>query len=68
MDALQQLLFSHYYDVQWSKKHQGFRCVCGWLGDDHVGHVAKVITDAGFVQVGSEVAFTDRDTYTKPGL
>lgn len=47
-NLLIKLLTDHYYDVQWSKKHQGFRCVCGWLGESHVQHVADVLTEAGF--------------------
>lgn len=53
--ALAKLLTAHYYDAAWSKKHQGFRCVCGWLGEDHVSHVAGVLSEAGFVQVVDEV-------------
>lgn len=78
---LERILTAHYYDVEWSKKHQGFRCVCGWLGEGHVKHVAELITEAGFIQVVAETnrqyrfngdehleVWTDRDTYTQPGL
>jgi hypothetical protein len=42
-EALKYLLSYHYYDAKWSKEHQGFRCVCGWLGEDHVRHVVDLI-------------------------
>jgi hypothetical protein len=61
--ALAKLLTAHYYDASWSKKHQGFRCVCGWLGDDHVSHVAGVLSEAGFIQVVDEV---DREFHFDP--
>ena len=41
--SLREILTEHYYDVQWSKERQGFRCVCGWLGEDHVEHVAGIL-------------------------
>ena len=44
MSTLKELLTEHYYDAGWSKEHQGFRCVCGWLGEDHVAHVTDVLT------------------------
>jgi hypothetical protein len=42
-EVLKYLLSYHYYDAKWSQEHQGFRCVCGWLGEDHVGHVVEVV-------------------------
>jgi hypothetical protein len=56
--ALADLLNAHYYDARWSKRQQGFRCLCGWLGEDHVSHVAGVLSAAGFIQVVDE---TDRE-------
>jgi hypothetical protein len=38
-EQIDRLLTLHYYDAKWSQEHQGFRCVCHWLGDDHVQHV-----------------------------
>lgn len=61
--ALRKLLAAHYYDASWSKKHQGFRCVCGWLGEDHVSHVAGELSSAGFIQVVDE---TDRKFEFEP--
>lgn len=57
MSLLKRLLTEHYYDAKWSREHQGFRCVCGWLGEDHVTHVADELSKAGFIQVTDE---TDR--------
>ncbi len=54
MSKLTELLTEHYYDAKWSKEHQGFRCVCGWLGEDHVAHVAEVLTGAGFIHLKQE--------------
>lgn len=39
------VLHEHYYDASWSSEHQGFRCVCGWLGDSHVVHVTELIVE-----------------------
>lgn len=45
-EAITRVLFGHYYDVTWSKDHQGFRCVCHWIGEDHAGHVADELIAA----------------------
>ena len=42
-EAIDRLLTLHYYDASWSKEHQGFRCVCGWLGENHVQHVRDAV-------------------------
>jgi hypothetical protein len=47
-ERVAQTLDAHYYDASWSKSHQGFRCVCGWLGDSHVQHVTDMLAAGVF--------------------
>jgi hypothetical protein len=42
-DALEQALSDHYFDANWPRQHHGSRCGCGWLGEDHVGHLADML-------------------------
>jgi hypothetical protein len=47
-ERVAEVLNDHYYDVGWSKEHQGFHCVCGWLGEDHVEHVTEALAAGVF--------------------
>jgi hypothetical protein len=48
--AIAEVLDRHYYDAGWSKEHQGFRCICGWIGGSHIRHVTDELLAAGILR------------------